>query len=150
MTTRQIEIALAWRFNFRTNIIVPNVSWGLMLHECDMLVVTPSNYAYEIEIKISKGDLKADLLKKHHHISDKIRALYFCIPEKLKDCVDLIPKEAGIIICSEGNFLYELRKPIKRKSVRITESERLHLLHLGCMRIWGLKRKIEKLRTANV
>ena len=45
-------------FNYRANLIVPNISWGLGLHECDLLVLTSSGYATEIEIKVSKADLK--------------------------------------------------------------------------------------------
>lgn len=47
-----LQIACARYFNPRKNVIVPNVSWGMALHECDILVMTPAGVAYEVECKI--------------------------------------------------------------------------------------------------
>lgn len=63
MTTLEMEIALMRELNIRKNIIVPNVSFGMYfkgygaLHECDLLCLSKSGYATEIEIKIIKSDL---------------------------------------------------------------------------------------------
>ena len=55
MHAGDIEIAIANHLNTNQNLIVPNISYGLGFHyELDLLVVTKSNYADEIEIKISK------------------------------------------------------------------------------------------------
>lgn len=40
MTCTQIETLVARKWNFRQNIIVPNVSWGLKIHECDLLIAS--------------------------------------------------------------------------------------------------------------
>src|SRR5262245_35861210 len=98
MTALEIETIIAYKFGVRRNIIVPNVSWGLGLHECDILIVSQSGYATEVEIKISKYDLKKDLVKGHGHANDKIKYLVFAIPEKIEQHIDLIPAEAGIIV----------------------------------------------------
>ena len=47
----KMEIAIARSWNYRRHLIVPNVSWGFGVHECDLLVISPSGYATEIEIK---------------------------------------------------------------------------------------------------
>ena len=58
ITTIEIEEAVARKFGVRTNIIVPNVSWGLPgMHECDLFIIKMSGYGVEVEIKISKADI---------------------------------------------------------------------------------------------
>lgn len=72
LNARDIEIAIAKMFNYRMNVIVPNVSWGLGLRcECDLLIVSQRRYATEIEIKVSKSDIKAD---KKKHPAARIKA----------------------------------------------------------------------------
>ena len=64
----EMEVALSKFFNPRQNIIVPNISWGMGgHHECDLMVLTQCNFAYEVEIKVSAADLKADAKKTHAH-----------------------------------------------------------------------------------
>jgi len=71
MTSKEIEILVADYFNYRANLIVPNVSWGLGVHECDILVLTKAGYAWEVEIKTSVADVKADLKKSTGIILEK-------------------------------------------------------------------------------
>ena len=64
-TAAEIEVVVAQYFDPRRNVIVPNVWWGWGLrHECDLVVMTKTGYAYEVEIKVSRSDLKADLKKR--------------------------------------------------------------------------------------
>lgn len=157
MTCLDIETTVARMWSIRSHIIVPNVSWGLDIHECDLLIVTKSNYAIEVEIKISKSDLKKDTGKGHLHESSKIKYLYFAIPEKMISCINLIPEKAGIIVIKKretkqydwqsdyyGNIIRQPQRNIQARA--LTDSERFKLLRLGCMRIWGLKDKIVKLK----
>lgn len=150
--TVEMEIILSSYFDFRQNLIVPGVSWGMYidkipLHECDLLICTCSNYLYEIEIKVSKSDLIADKKKLHGHSHPAIRRLYFAYPENLKDVEKHVPERAGIIIVSRndrgGIHTKLLKKPINNMKARsITDKEKLHLAHLGAMRIWNLKKKV--------
>lgn len=81
MRTSDIEIAVASHFNWRQNIIVPNVSWGLFGdgREIDLAIVRPSGWLVEVEIKITASDIKADLRKRHWRLNmqqkDKTDAL---------------------------------------------------------------------------
>ena len=50
--------------NLSSHLVVPNVSAGLHIHECDLISVTKGGYATEIEIKVSVSDTKKDLSKK--------------------------------------------------------------------------------------
>jgi hypothetical protein len=148
ISTAEIECRVASFFDPRKNIVVPNVSWGVSLHECDILVIRPSGYGIEVEIKISKSDLIADA-KKHHHHHDRmgrISELYFAIPDYMKDSIEYIPEDAGILVLSRydhyhyGLDLSILRKPkINKGRGKFTDAEMLKVAHLGTMRIWNLK-----------
>jgi hypothetical protein len=143
MNCIEIEVAVAEYFNPRTNLIVPNVSWGMFLHECDLLVLTPSGYAYEIEIKTSKQDLIKDLDKPHKHDSKKIKKLYFAIPSKLVDCISYIPERAGVIIINEETRrCKKIREAKVWNNYKFSDSDRYMLARLGSMRIWNLKQKL--------
>lgn len=147
ITALEIEIELAKRFCYRRNIIVPNVSWGAgFRHELDMMVITPAGWATEIEIKVSKADLKADAKKPHGHESKRIRQLYFAYPEYLgDDCAMLVPERAGIITVAWRKDGFAMKTFIKRTpkvnkdARRLNDDEISKLLHLGCMRVWSLK-----------
>lgn len=100
-----------------------------------------------MEIKISLGDLKKDMAKKHSHKHSKLSRLYFAIPEKLFSKAEYIPNNAGIIVVHPNGYC-ELKKTAvtKPRGYKICESERSHILHLGCMRIWSLKRRIQRMK----
>jgi hypothetical protein len=146
MNCLDIELAIASYFDPRRNMIVPNVSWGMNLHECDLLIMTKSRYLYEIEIKISKSDLKKDLEKRHGHKSNKIKRLYFAMPEHLRDCAELIPERAGIIlVIDKGSYRRcNTIRPAKdnNESVPLTIEESFNLARLGVLRIFPLKKKL--------
>ena len=161
----EIELAVATHFDPRQNLIVPNVAHGMGLHECDVLILTQTGYATEVEIKISASDLKADAKKSHGHDSDMIKALYFAIPEALKDYAEHVPQRAGIIIvkrvanrywdylkqetveAGETNRCEIIRAPrLNKHAVKWTDKDRMALMRLSTLRIWSLKRKIRDLQ----
>jgi len=142
ITTAEIEIAIANHFGIRTNLIVPNISWGFGIHECDLLIVSRSGYCTEVEIKISAADLKKDMLKQHDHSSAKIKYLYFAIPSYLAQYIEYIPKKAGIFIITSKRRVFCIAKPVQSNSCRaITLQEQYEVARLGALRIWGLKRR---------
>lgn len=158
MNARDIEIAVAKHFNPRANIIVPNVSWGLFNNrEVDVLVVRPSGFAVEVEIKTTAADIKRDLKKHRHYIDsrgwhgdrDKIREKYFAVPEALTSHPD-IPAECGIISVGESEGDYWPWHQVKRRSKlnknarRLTPAEIHHVMELGLMRIWTLKESLRR------
>ena len=172
MTTLDIEIAIIKGSHVRQNLVVPNVSWGMVnndgvLHECDIIILTPSSYATEIEIKISKGDLLQDMNKRHAHKHNLIRKFYYAVPEKLKQiALNVIPERAGLYVVSEieatnykwfeggGGIAipYKYRRVIivkealvNKDAIKWNDKQRYQLARLGTMRILGLKQKIQKL-----
>lgn len=144
-----IELALARYLDYTTHLIVPNVSYGWGLdYEADLVIITKSNWAWEIEIKITIADLKADLKKHHNHDSDKFKELYFAIPKELQEkALLLIPERAGLFVVSEPKkeikmgFGVNLIKSCKinKNAKKITNEELLKLYRLASMRIWSLK-----------
>ena len=156
MTTLEMEISLMSFFCFRKNLIVPNVSWGMRfashyksLHECDLLILSSSGYATEVEIKISKADLLKDKKKKHKHKHPAIKNLYFAVPAELKECaVSEIPEHSGLITVKDnGNYIFSTieRKALPRKNaLKWSDKDRLALARLGTMRIYGLKKNLLK------
>ena len=150
MKTIEMELALSTYFSPRQNLVIPNVSWGFGLHECDLIVLTKAKYLYEIEIKVSKADLIKDKEKKHQHKSDKIRKLYFAIPEGLQEHTEHIPERAGIIIVglySNGRkWCRKIREAkVNPKAPKMTIEDCYKLARLGSLRIWSLKTKIFRL-----
>lgn len=147
--TVDLEILVMKRFDNRVNLIVPNVSWGLGLHEIDVLVLSKDNYATEIEIKISKADLLKDSLKRHQHISSLIKYFYFCVIPELKEvALETIPIRAGLLVpvkTNQGMALQMVKPAIKNAyATKWSNEQRLKLGHLGSMRILGLKEKLVK------
>jgi hypothetical protein len=169
MKCQDIEIAIANFFGSRLHTMVPNISWGLGLHECDMLILNKLNhYATEVEIKISKADLKKDAKKKHTHDSNKIRRLFFAIPEKMftDDVISIIPAHAGILVIKmrEAYKYTDLRenhkpilvpeKPVCRigRNAKINKSAHplsntdvMTLGRLGMIRYWNIRNKVNLL-----
>ena len=117
------------------------------MHECDLLVLRPSGSAVEIEIKISKSDLKKEIQKAHNHDDKRIKEFYFAIPDHLKDCEELIPDRAGIITVTPEGYCKIIRKCQKVPGSRgFNMDEKYNLARLGTMRIWSLKRRIQKIK----
>lgn len=146
ITTAEMEIAVANYFGVRQNLIVPNISWGLDIHECDLLICSKSGYLTEVEIKISKSDLIKDKEKRHGHYNQRIKALYFAIPDYLytEEIIAHIPNRAGILTVRYNGKRFVVlaeREAEKSKGIAMTESEKFNMARLGALRIWNLKRK---------
>ena len=150
MTANEVEIAVADYFNPRMNVIVPNISWGMGLrYEADMVVLRPSGWAIEIEIKVTRSDIAADLRKHHFHNAPIFRQLWFALPEEIAND-PRIPQNAGILEMVENDWknsctrFVKVLRPAKLNPVarKLTEAEIKKLLELGVMRIWTLKAKL--------
>lgn len=155
ITTPQMEVALANFLDYRANLIVPNVYWGLSgMHECDLLVVSKAGYLTEIEIKITRAGLRADKKKPHGHRCPRIKRLFFALPDYLEHCIDLVPERAGIILVRPESVDYKANpflvlrcrqiRPAQRNKAagKISNVDRYKIARLGALRIWNLKQKL--------
>jgi hypothetical protein len=134
--------------NYRVYTIVPNISWGIGLHECDMLALDNKGRFTEIEIKVTASDLKADFKKKHSHSSKMISRLFYAMPIELCEKYDeIIPKHCGIISVhgisvSHGiRYFAKFYRHAKHDKKKENPNEKIikKFMQLGCMRIWSLK-----------
>jgi hypothetical protein len=149
MTADEVRHALTYSqsspFYIRSHYVVPEVGDGLGFnHRLDLLsIAMNSRIGTEIEIKVSKSDLKRDREKEHSHYDERIRQLYFAGPIELEEAFkEFAPPEAGIItVFHKGNYWQCVvrRRPKPRKSYKpFTEKEIFALLRLGNMRYWSL------------
>jgi hypothetical protein len=132
--------------------VIPNCSY--FGHECDVLVISKSDYATEIELKASLSDLKADMKKWHKHYSPYIRQLYFGISEDIDydKALEYIPENAGIILFYKpqyGKFINQYvcritRRPkANRTANKINDNQKRDLLRTMYFRYYNLLYKKE-------
>jgi hypothetical protein len=140
-TASTISLAIAKYFGTRTHIIVANVSWGMDLpYEADLLILHASGYMDEVEIKISKSDLRRDRLKYHNHDGRHIRRLWFAVPEKLAPIIHEIQERAGVLVVgADGRVRMERRPIINKLAPKLRDDQKFQLARLGAMRVWDLK-----------
>jgi len=98
---------------------------GMGLAECDVLSISKSDYIYEYELKISRGDYKKDFIKEKHTLiinekytkTIKGEILYllpnyfsYVTPKGLIS-IDEVPEYAGLIYIDENGIFEVIRKP---------------------------------------
>ena len=128
------------------------------MYEADIIVLTRAGYIYEVEIKTSLADLKADFKKKRFHNDSRIKYMWYAIPKNLFEKAEsLIPEWAGIFVIkprqgrkqtkeeSKELEAIQIRLPKCRSQYKATKNDRAVLTRLAALRIWGLKKKIADL-----
>ncbi len=157
LTITQIEVGLAKYFDSRKNIIVPKVSWGLLFHEADLLILSKNGYLTEVEIKRSWSDFLADFRKRHNHDDPKVSWHYYAVPESiLEKCKAKLAeldqrRKWGLISYTEYDGMC-IPKIIRHPSNHNHHSadkkyyveEQVQHARLGAMRVWNLKQKLSE------
>lgn len=141
-------------FPWRRYVVVPNVSWGLVHWEADLIALAPSGYMYEVEIKVSHSDLKADFDKPKHrrgmddHAWRKLRGFYYAMPAALYALAiekhTPIPEYAGIITVAPRDShprprlscRVERHPTLNRHAAKLGAHDMYQLARLGVMRYW--------------
>jgi len=157
-STTDIEAAMMAELDFIKNIIVTNVSWGMVLggrplHECDLVSVNKTGYATEIEIKTSKYDLLKDKKKKHGHQHNHLKYLYFAVPRFLEEiALAEIPERAGLYVIYYSQCMWRaiISRPAQANNTarKWNDKDKANLSRLGTMRIHKLKLRIAELSRA--
>lgn len=149
LTVKDIQALLAEYFGIRNNIIVPNVSWGLLDYEADLLIMNKTGYVTEIEIKRSWSDFLADFKKDENaHKSENIYQFWYCVPDSLyKDCIEKLKEvypdsldRPNVISYSDSgvlNFHGKSASYCRGKHRKMFLEEQLKLARLGAMRYWS-------------
>ena len=155
LSITQVELGLAKYFDLRKNIIVTNVSWGMLLHEADLLILSKSGYLTEVEIKRSWSDFLADFKKTHTHDDPKISWHYYAVPESIVDrCKEKLAevdnrRKWGLISYADWNgecmptmVMRPSNHGYHSSDKRLYIEEQLQLARLGAMRVWNQKQKL--------
>lgn len=171
LTIEQILLALrdCGMWNKRSDIMVPNLSWGLLPYEADFVVVSKSGYMTEVEIKRSWEDFKADFGKAHNHDAEQVYQFYYCVPESIVTKVRDFLKEKydaphfhrpAVLYYDERGCIRQLRDDeypqayfgssyasalspnVKHRKLFL--EEQLTVARLGQLRYWSLMEKVNK------
>ena len=163
-----IAAALARQvFRAKHLVIVPNCSWPGS--ECDLLVVTPNLRVIDVEIKISRADLRADARKdKWYHSWDwrldghydktrrkrrqwphRVWKHYYALPRDLwsAELLDSLPSPAsGVLLMYEeksGDFRIRVERMAKpdRQAEKITPEDAIDIARLASLRMWNVLTK---------
>ena len=148
MNSTEVELAVTSYLDVRKHIIVPNVYWGMFKYELDLCALdSRSFYAKEIEIKVSRSDLKRDLQKTHGHKNDLIKYLWFAMPETMRGDIDLVPERAGIYLIHKpyGSYMFGRTEVLRKakanpKAKKWSAEQAAKLGRLGTMRFWDNKK----------
>ena len=156
LTVKQIQYAIRYCgfWNPRADLMVPNVSWGLLDYEADFVIMTPNGYLTEIEIKRSWEDFKADFKKDHKHDDERIYHFYYCVSEgiwdKVKEYLDsmylrpidrpavLTYNEWGHITKQNYGYTGAYRN---KKCRKLFLEEQFKLAKLAAFRYWSIEEK---------
>lgn len=181
MSIEQIESLLVGYqdspFYCRQHLVIPNVDWGFLNHEADLLIVSKAKYLTEVEIKRTWADFKADFKKNHTHYDSKLSHFYYAVPEKIAQKVfdflyvgtldiknrwstskvdsytEANVNKCGLIVYKdpdEFNVRGNYCITVRASNMgdyKISDEEEKKLLRLLGLRIWSLKNKISKLQT---
>lgn len=144
-------------FYYRRYVVVPNVSWGLpgVNGEIDLLCMSASRVLHEVEIKVSRSDLRADAKKRHQHNHSCVAYSWFAVPEELSAAaLELAPERFGVVsvrfreagtihgvAVSDRYFTKVLRRPKRARGAKVDEKVERQLLRLGVMKMWSRKGK---------
>lgn len=148
---RTIAAALARQtFKRKYLVVVPNCNWTG--HECDLLVVTENLRIIDVEIKISRADLKADAKKdkwwrrfgsvydpeRHQYVERPKQPLqhpqrvwkhYFAMPAEIWDdsLLEFLPSPAsGVILLRDGSWPQtELMATVARRATPSRQADRI-------------------------
>ena len=146
-------------WNKRSDMFVPNLSWGLLNHEADLVIVNKTGYLTEVEIKRSWEDFKADFKKKHTHNDERVYRFYYCVPvsilDKVKEFLLKVVKEdksrknpsALISYTEDGRVKIEdFGISYKEGARKLFLEECLTVARLGVLRYWNLMEKVYPLK----
>lgn len=145
-------------------VVVPNCT--VTGHECDLLVVNRKLMLIDVEVKISRADLKADAAKdkwwrhyeriegrlsrvdppRHVDWPPKVFMHYYAMPREIWT-PDLLPKlgspQSGVILCgvdSDGRFDYTVERRAGRnpEAKPIAPAALINIARLASLRMWDV------------
>src|SRR5258706_3107500 len=157
MSWSEYQIA-AWlcRHTFqRKHLVVPNCNWTG--NECDLLVVTATLRIIDVEIKISRADLKADADKdkwwhprpwQRHGESRlprtprnwplRVWKHYYCMPKEIwkPELLACIAPVSGVLLVGNAMIWSERRAKCNKDAKPIDAEDAIDIARLAGLRMW--------------
>jgi hypothetical protein len=154
-------------------LVVPNCYWTG--DECDLLAVTADLRLVDIEIKISRADLKADREKDkwwdrgfgsfrdgkwvkppatEKQWPRRIWKHYYCLPAAIwkPELLDAIPKASGVLLLEGEGHTAQIRVARKVTACRdakpIDARDAISIARLAGLRMWDALQTIERIENA--
>ena len=154
-------------------IIVPNCSWPG--NECDLLVLTKDLRVIDVEIKISRADLRADARKdKWYRGWDwkidgpwkkdaqrrprpwpmRVWKHYYCLPADIwrPDMLPTVASVSGVLLLTAGKYQpeqwyirCERAARPNRQAERVTAEDAIDIARLAGLRMWDALDAVERL-----
>lgn len=143
----------------RSVLVIPNCHWTG--HEADLLVVEQKLRLIDVEIKISRADLRADIKKDkwwsgrpwsqratprtRNEWPPKVWKHYYAVPASIwtEKLYESIPRNSGVILLHEplkarpNHWLHVLRRATPNKEAKaISASDAVDLARLASLRMW--------------
>lgn len=165
------------RGTFKGNLcVLPNCVWTG--DEIDLLVVTPSRRIIDVEVKITRADLKADASKGKwwhregfgyfdaagHHVRPPRVALpwprcvwkhYYAMPAEVwrVDLLTCVQPNSGILLVRESDYRTRSVECIKRakpcrNAAQITDDQVVEIARLASLRMWDAYAALDAAREA--
>lgn len=161
-TERTIGAYLARETFGRRHLVVPNCQWTS--HECDLLVVTRRLMICDVEIKISRADLRSDAgkqkwwqgyLQRYRQRIDwppRVWRHYYCVPEAIWKGIELfdgLPQRSGVLLIREDKhgrpWLDVARRARSNPDAKpITAAEAIDIARLANLRMWDALAEIDR------
>lgn len=156
-TEERVATAIATTlFDWRRNVVVPNLSWGLGLGwEVDLGVLSDAGWFTEVEIKVSIADFKKDAEKWRHRLEaspgheSKTRRKFYAMPHEINEKrngygmrEDLpIPPGYGLIVVTGGHngdaAKIVQEAPVNQAARKLRADEQRDMMRLGYIRFWA-------------
>lgn len=154
-------------FNNSALVVVPNCTWTG--YECDVLVVERNLRLIDIEVKISRADLKADAKKDKwwRRVSwgegpphrqpwpPKVWKHYYAMPKDIwkPELAECIPAASGVLLLSApgkesaitGNLVIRVERQAKpnRDAEKISPQSAIDIARLASLRMWEAYQALE-------
>lgn len=119
MNSKDISVTVQKYFYEKGNLLQICGYSGVNFFKPDILIITKSRFAIDIEIKISRADFKADFKKetKHLYLKDKLGKesyFYYAVPKGLVS-IEEIPTYAGLIYVNVESVEIVKKAPLLSK-----------------------------------
>lgn len=136
LTEARAVVLLARRFGFNTgHFCFPNVH--VVDGEMDLAVVTKSRYLWEVEVKLTASDWRADARKAKWQKPRPLvsRFFYAVAAELIDDVPEFVPESAGLIAVYEHRTRV-VRDARRKRGDRVSDELFARLLRSTYYRFW--------------